>query len=259
MPKIVKYTCDSCGKLSEKYADLIHLVSANRAEQIEMYLCEECYDRLNAEDNGKPEAAAEVVVGKKGTYTDPRDGKVYKTVIMPDGKEWLAENLNFEIEGSWYYNNDLSNGDKYGRLYTWDAAVKACAGLGNGWRLPTNEDWDTLITAVGGSSTASTKLKSRTGWVEYGNGTDEYGISALPGGYRYSDGFFYNAGYNGVWWSAKEGDDSYAYNRDMHYNNKNVARYYSDKSNAFSVRCSREPSGHGMLPHVERGKQCQHS
>jgi uncharacterized protein (TIGR02145 family) len=139
-------------------------------------------------------------------FTDPRDGKFYRTVKI-GGQVWMAENLNYAAEGSKWYNNDEANGTKYGRLYDWETAKKACPA---GWHLPSDAEWQTLVDFVGGKYIAGKKLKSTSGWNMDGNGTDEYGFSALPGGSGYSDGYFDIAGYNGSWWSATEGNANYA-------------------------------------------------
>jgi len=94
-----------------------------------------------------------------------------------------------------------------------------------------------LVDFVGGEGVAGTKLKSKEGWNEGGNGTDEYGFSALPGGFGYSDGSFGNVGKSGLWWSATEIDASNAWNRNMSCSYAKVYRYYNDKSVLFSVRC----------------------
>jgi uncharacterized protein (TIGR02145 family) len=94
------------------------------------------------------------------------------------------------------------------------------------------------MTAVGGSSTAGTKLKATSGWYDDGNGTDAFGFAALPGGYGYPGGSFYDVGDGGFWWSSSEGDANYAYYRDMYYNDESVGRYdVSNKNELFSVRC----------------------
>jgi uncharacterized protein (TIGR02145 family) len=80
-------------------------------------------------------------------------------------------------------------------------------------------------------------LKSQNGWYGVGNGTDEYGFSALPGGYRYSDGYFDNAGSNGYWWTATEAGSNYAYYRYMSYVNDYVGEINLGKGHGFSVRC----------------------
>ena len=165
------------------------------------------------------------------------DGKSYRTVII-GGKRWMAENLNYQTSNSWCYNNSESNCNTYGRLYTWDAAMSACP---SGWRLPNDSDWDNLVSAVG--SNAGTKLKSQTGWNTgsgYIPGTDEFGFSALPGGYRDTDGSFCNVGYGGDWWSATEYVASYARLRNMVYDRSSVGSVWDGKSSGFSVRCSQD-------------------
>jgi len=162
-----------------------------------------------------------------------------KTARMPDGKMWMAENLNIDIgtANSWCYNNADSNCVKYGRLYTWNAAKTACP---TGWRLPDTSDWNRLVATAGGSI-AGSKLKSSSGWNNYSgiSGNDQYGFSALPGGQRASDGSFGNfidAGDYGYWWTATE-YGSNAYTRGIYYDNDNVGEGYGGKSNGFSVRC----------------------
>ena len=171
------------------------------------------------------------------TFTDKRDGKVYKIVKI--GRQvWFAENLNYVTEGSKCYDNKVENCAKYGRLYSWETAMKACPA---GAHLPTDAEWTALEKYIGGRSKAGTKLKSPTGWEcwrqtgfwdgswtwvcdeEAPVGTDEFGFSALPGGqgncHEYHDGsgqcyeFFYLAGNIGSWWSATDAT-KYARKRD---------------------------------------------
>ena len=80
-------------------------------------------------------------------FTDSRDKKHYRIAKLKDGKTWMAENLTYEVPGSWCYGNRNSNCTKYGRLYTHAAALKACP---QGWHLPTQKEWDNLIKAYGG-------------------------------------------------------------------------------------------------------------
>jgi hypothetical protein len=81
-----------------------------------------------------------------GVMVDSRDGQTYKTVTIGT-QIWMAENLNYETTNSYCYDDDPSNCSKYGRLYTWAAATKACP---IGWHLPSDDEWNTLFTAVGG-------------------------------------------------------------------------------------------------------------
>jgi uncharacterized protein (TIGR02145 family) len=169
-----------------------------------------------------------------GTFTDTRDGQTYKTVKI-DKQTWMAQNLNYQTEsGSWCYEDSASYCKQYGRLYDWKTATTICP---NGWKLPSREDWDRLVTTAGGWKTAGDKLKSKSGWNENANGTDNYGFSALPGGYRGTSGYFYSAGYSGGWWTATEGYSGYAYNRYMNCLNGSVHENSYGKSYGFSVRC----------------------
>jgi uncharacterized protein (TIGR02145 family) len=199
-------------------------------------------------------------------------GKTYKTVVI-GSQTWMAENLNFQTSsGSWCYgeggpvyvydyDNDkgdsvtLTSGEirancnKYGRLYTWEAAKTACP---SGWHLPSRNEWNVLAESVGGKKynddaewweLAGKKLKSTTGWYNSGNGTDDYGFSALPGGIRISgggfDGGFVGAGGYGFWWSSEEYDSGHAYLRVMYYDYDGLDKE-DDESGAFSVRCLRD-------------------
>jgi uncharacterized protein (TIGR02145 family) len=188
--------------------------------------------------------------GGKSSFTDSRDGKSYRIVTI-GGKQWMAENLNYETSNSWCYGGTASNCDKYGRLYTWNAAMGGASSSSknpsgvqgacpSGWHLPSRQEWDQLMTSVGGSSTAGKKLKSQTGWYDNGNGTDDYGFSALPGGYRYTDGSFGAAGNYGSWWSATEYDSGIAYRRFMYYDGDYVVDDGYDKDIGYSVRCLRD-------------------
>ena len=153
-------------------------------------------------------------------------GQSYKTVVI--GRQtWMAENLNYNpgTGSSACYGNQASSCNTYGRLYDWATAMALppncnydyCSSqiqsrhrgiCPSGWHIPSNDDWDVLINYAGGSETAGRYLKATSGWNSYdgvsGNGTDQYGFSALPGGFGYSDGSFYNVGYRGYWWSASE-------------------------------------------------------
>jgi uncharacterized protein (TIGR02145 family) len=166
-----------------------------------------------------------------GTLTDSRDGKRYKAVKI--GKQtWMAENLSYDASGSKCYSNNSANCAKYGRLYNWSTAKNACP---RGWHLPSDAEWTALTDFVGND--AGTKLKATSGWDSNGNGTDEFGFSALPGGYGSSDGGFLNVGTYGFWWSSTEDGSYLAYGRDMGYDRSYVGRYDNDKSYLLSVRC----------------------
>jgi len=196
-------------------------------------------DAAPVADTVQTAAAAATLDTVGGTFTDLRDGQIYRTVVI-GRQRWMAENLNFVTDSSACYKNADSNCTKYGRLYDWNTAMKACPA---GWHLPSDEEWMALRDFVGGRDVAGTKLKSKTGWFR-GKGhkaaTDDYGFSALPGGYGDSDGSFGNAGGNGYWWSATELDARCVWFRTMIYNDDYVNVYYNDKTLMFSLRCVRD-------------------
>ena len=181
----------------------------------------------------------------KGTITDSRNGQTYKTVNI-GSQTWMAENLNYQppVGNSWCYDNNTNNCNTYGRLYDWSTAQTVCP---NGWHLPSNQDWDILMTAVGDSSTAGKTLKSQSDWNSYSgiSSTDEYGFSALPGGLRHSNnidvnGLFNYAGYEGYWWTATEYSSGLVYLRYMNCNYDGVGETLNFVSRGQSVRCVKD-------------------
>ena len=214
-----------------------------------------------------------------GTLTDSRDGQTYKTVTIGT-QTWMAENLNYaytdvpyEYDGytsdstSWCYKNEPENCAKYGRLYTWAAAMDSvgtwttngkgcgygseCSPTGTirgicpeGWHLPSKTEFETLFSAVGGISTAGTALKSTSGWNEYegesGNGTDSFGFSALPAGYRDLDGSYGLEGNFAYFWSSTEDGSGYAISMGLYYGHDYARLGYDDKYDGRFVRCLKD-------------------
>jgi len=167
-----------------------------------------------------------------GELADARDGKKYKTVKI-DEQTWMAENLNYDAKGSKCYDKKPANCEKYGRLYDWSTAKSACP---SGWHLPSNGEWGDLYRAVVVEQAIGKKLKAKNGW----NGTDNYGFSALPGGWWVSSGFlggrFNDVGNVGYWWSSTESGGNSAWARDMgHDDGANKGGQL--KASLLSVRC----------------------
>ena len=150
------------------------------------------------------------------------------------------KNLVYDDDAYCYYTNSTDSAAKYGALYTYEAANNACP---TGWHLPTDVEWTDLENYINieHSGTEGTALKSTSGWNSSGNGTDDYGFTAFPGGYRKSnDGTFYDVGNNGYWWSNTSYGLQEAYYRFLMYNQSVVYRIYGEKSFGFSVRCVRD-------------------
>ena len=210
-----------------------------------------------------------------GSLMDLRDNKVYKTVVIGT-QTWMAENLNYSdsinypsmLGGNWCYNNKLDSCTKYGRLYSWSAAMDSMGtfstngkwcGYGYrrncsptypvrgicpaGWHLPDSTEFSKLFEIVGGKSVAGKALKSTSGWILNRNGEDAYSFSALPAGSRYYDGNFINVGYYAIFWSSAE--DSYDYDfarvMSLEYNGGDGAFLFREYKNVgLSVRCLRD-------------------
>ncbi|MFK5855417.1 MAG: FISUMP domain-containing protein [Bacteroidota bacterium] len=176
-----------------------------------------------------------------GTYTDPRDGQTYNTIII-DNEKWFAENLNYttSTSNSWTYNNNPANGDIYGRLYNWEAASIACP---NGWRLPSRDEWIALSDFLGGLSVAGGKMKE-TGTAHWNtpntDATNSSGFTALPGGSRSINGSFSNLGNTTGWWSSTTEFGTYKMNPGVQYNHSYMLIFGSDRGNGNSVRCFKD-------------------
>jgi uncharacterized protein (TIGR02145 family) len=193
------------------------------------------------------------------------EGNYYHTITIGT-QVWVKENLkttrysngdsigttipaNLDITNDsipkyqWAYDGNESNAEIYGRLYTWYAATDSRNICPTGWHVPTEADWSMLITFLVGETAAGGKLKE-TGiahWKSPNTGaTNESGFTALPGGYRYISGTFFDIGVTGNWWSSTEISANNAWCYTMYNNLKNVDKHYGKKRNDLSVRCVRD-------------------
>jgi uncharacterized protein (TIGR02145 family) len=136
-----------------------------------------------------------------------------------------------------YFDNDSLNGKKYGKLYNYYAVTDERGLAPAGTHIATDEEWTKLSNFLGGDDIAGIKLKSNKGWAGKGNGDNSSGFSAMPGGYRYFGGIFFNAGQDGSWWTATESGEGYALLRYLYSANSNI---FSNRLNfklGLSVRC----------------------
>ena len=203
-------------------------------------------------------------------FCDDRDKKVYKRVQIGN-QVWMAENLNYDdsvstpslLGKSWCYNNEPDSCARYGRLYTWAAAMdsvetgcgngKVCAASAgrvrgicpDGWHLPDSVEVEELYDAVGGQSTAGTMLKTTEGWFKEqssaidGNGLDAYGFSALPAGYR-QDGYFDLAHIYAHFWCTTESLADKACHIELRNHAERASLFSWLKANGYSVRCVKD-------------------
>jgi len=190
------------------------------------------------------------------------DGNMYKTIKIGN-QIWMAENLkvthyqngepisNITNHNEWKnlrtgawsnYNNDNNISSKYGKLYNWFAVNDRRNIAPKGWRVPTDEEWSTLINNLGGSSAAGSKLKSKFSWNNSNIGSTNISrFNALPGGYL-SNGVFEEVGCRGLgsagyWWTSTEFYKSFAWSRCLFNDQSNVSRGNFDKTPGYSVRC----------------------
>jgi uncharacterized protein (TIGR02145 family) len=140
--------------------------------------------------------------------------------------------------GAWcYYNNDSSNGNTYGKLYNW-FAVNDSRGLApEGWHIPTDSEWTTLITYLGGTSVAGGAIKTTTGWNSPNTGaTNSSGFTGLPGGYRLFDGSFLSIQSAGIWWASNQSSSTNSYFVQASSSNASLLSSNYDKNGGLSIR-----------------------
>lgn len=171
----------------------------------------------------------EEIISDPNVLLDERDYSLYR-VITIGNQTWMAENLRYDIEGSWL--NPKNPSIEYGRLYTWDAAMKAAP---KGWHLPTDKEWTILQDSIGGSA-IGTAMKSMSEWNNNGNGNNASGFNAFPAGVC-SSGSFYGLGGSAYFWSSTENSGTFAWIRNLYYGFTGVFRNYYDKTYGYSCRC----------------------
>ena len=201
-------------------------------------------------------------------FEDSRDGQTYRITKIA-GQIWMAENLNYKVEGSYCYNDSVEYCKKYGRLYTraaamdsagvWSPNGKGC-GYGDtcawvvypvrgvcpeGWHLPKYKEFSILLDSTG--QPTATRLKSASGWKDYngqsGNGSDDYGFSALPAGLRGTSESYGSLGSYANFWSSTGYDRGNAYIMYMFGDDSTAFMYYVDtKKLAASIRCINDKS-----------------
>lgn len=191
-------------------------------------------------------------------------GNSYKTVKIGT-QVWMAEDLkttkykdgnqiplvtsntewaNLTTPGYCWYNNDQGTyGNTYGALYNWYAVNtgKLCPA---GWHIPTNEEWTTLTTFLGGENVAGGKMKE-TGTSHWNipntGATNVSGFSALPGGLRTSGGSFVNVGNLVLYASSSEYSSSLVWCRQMQNSDTRLFTFFSgEKAFGYTVRCLRD-------------------
>ena len=167
-----------------------------------------------------------------------RDGDNITNITTPNSS-W--ENTT---SGAWCnYDNNASNGTTYGKLYNWYAVNDSRGLCPTGWHVPSDAEWTTLTTHLGGTSVSGGKMKSTgtTLWISPNTGaTNSSGFTGLPGGLRFNTGGFNSVGVYGLWWSSSDAGSGHAWYRFLTFSNAIVNRTFNVHRLGFSVRCARD-------------------
>jgi uncharacterized protein (TIGR02145 family) len=195
-----------------------------------------------------------ITAGGGGDGTFEYDGRSYTFKIV-GSLRWMTENLAYlptitpptenSSSESFYYvygyegtsideAKATSNYSTYGVLYNWPAALSACP---SGWRLPSDAEWEQLISSMG--SNAGTSMKSTFGWSQGGNGTNSSGFNALPAG-LYNNGGFYAIEESTFYWSSTIIDDFGSWIRQLGYDTATANQMGLQKNMGLSVRCVKD-------------------
>ena len=184
------------------------------------------------------------VTGSCGLTRASQDVRASKAIDsskqMPDGKRWTTTNLNVDLVESYCYEDTEPNCRRYGRLYSWQSARRGCQALGDGWRLPTNDEWFQLAQRFGGIRNESAEA-GRAAYVALSPGGSS-GFNAFLGGGRAPDGREYSRlEAHGFYWTASETGSTTAWFYNFGKGQSSLGRHEDgEKQRAFSVRCVRD-------------------
>ncbi len=167
-----------------------------------------------------------------GTYTDQRDGHVYKTITIDIDtlsrvavkRTWYAENNRYNVEGSHCYKDVDAYCEKYGRLYTFDGAVESCP---QGWRVPTIEDWTDIFNLYGGIHEAGNSIKE----------AGESGLNLQYEGFGEPGGYYHSIGVEGYYWDAEEKSNEHAGLITIHKGTGEIYHAQTAKYHRNATRC----------------------
>lgn len=208
----------------------------------------------------------------QGEIATDIEGNTYPTIVTNcSNQRWMQKNLNVSrykngdvipqvtdpaqwnglTTGAWcYYNNNSILGPIYGKLYNWFAVIDPRGLAPQGWHIPSDAEWTTFTTCLGGDFSPRGELVAGGKMKEVGtthwqtpntDATNTSGFSGLPGGLRQSGGSGFAFGLNGAWWSSTSLlDNQNAYSRYLSYDWGQVNRGTSLKYMGFSIRCIKD-------------------
>ena len=178
-------------------------------------------DQMPANDNSDY-----VKENNSGTYIDERNGNIYELIKV--GKQvWMSQNINFEIPDSWCYDDKKSNCEKYGRLYTYEAAKHVCP---DGWHLPSDAEWQTIIVQL------EKEREGRTLTQE----EKKNGFNTDLAGWGSNSGNYYNKKEIGFYWTSTVKTGNFAWYIYINSLSNDFSKNYHNINKAFSVRCVKD-------------------
>ncbi len=172
----------------------------------------------------------------RDTLLVDRDGNKYAIKAFSGNNLWMTTNLKLNIPGSYCCDDTAANCERYGRLYTWEAAQEACGLLGVGWRLPAEEDWKQLAAPYAAIAKDSVEARKKAYQALLYTGDAQF--NAVLGGGRAPDGECRRLEAHGFYWMATEHDSSMAWFANFAKGSQALYRQRDgEKDIAFSVRC----------------------
>jgi len=157
---------------------------------------------------------------------------------MADGKEWTTANLTVDVKPSYCYGDAEPNCRRYGRLYPWESAQRACRSLGGNWRLPSDDDWRQMATHYGGLLEDANDSEATYKALSIGGSA---GFNAVLGGGRMPDGSYDRLAAHGLYWTASETGPATAWFYNFGQGGRALNRHRGgQKQMGVSVRCVRE-------------------
>ncbi|MDF2192874.1 FISUMP domain-containing protein [Paraflavitalea sp. CAU 1676] len=176
------------------------------------------------------------VLAQSTTLSD-RDGHVYPLKAMPDGNLWMTTNLRINIPGSYDFAGSAIKNDRYGRLYTWPAAMEGCRQVGNGWRLPSFDEWRAMVKHYGGIRGDGQDSGRAAFKALIDSGSAGFNI-VYSGSYDTTARTYHRVDAHGFYWTATESDSANAWFLNLGRNGQFVNRHPDgEKHWAIAVRC----------------------
>lgn len=169
--------------------------------------------------------------------TKYRDGSAIPNIT--NSAAWITQTTGAYC---WYNNDEAAYKTIYGALYNFYTVVDSHNLCPMGWHVPSENEWNTLITYLGGASIAGGKMKSTSLWNSPNTGANNSsGFNGLPSGLRfYGSGSFSNLGVSGDWYSSDDNNSSTGGDRGLRYDNSNIVVGHTFKLNGISIRCLKD-------------------